>query len=146
LSSSDPGIFVFQTLGYVETQDGEGRAIVAEGAEVYLVAEGDMIADTYQAISVDPDLVLAVGVPRGQNQGHWLSAQTESGGLSASKGRGGNLHFPLAELARAQALNQALALGVTGSPGLGMNLLDSSLTGFDLQSQYLMADHPNLRF
>ena len=54
--------FVFQTLGYVETQDGEMRAVVADGSEVYLVKQGETFADKYRATSVDPTLVLAVKV------------------------------------------------------------------------------------
>ena len=141
-TSPDPATFVFQTLGYVETQEGEIRAIVAEGSQVYLVEQGETFANQYRATSVDPTLVLAVKVSPGQDAGIFLSAQAESGGKPASKRRDGNLHFPLSELANAQALQQMGAWGSPGPTDLGVNMLDSSLTGFDLQSHFFMADNP----
>ena len=45
-----------------------------------------------------------------------------------------------------QALHE---VGASGSPvltDLGVNLLNSSLTGFDLQSHFFMADNPNVGF
>ena len=89
-----PATFVFQTLGYVETQDGEFQAIVADGADVYLVKQGETFADQYRATSVDPVLVLAVKVLPGQHAGNFLSAQTDSGSTAASKNLGA-LQFPL---------------------------------------------------
>ena len=68
--------FIFQTLGYVEAQDGELQAIVADGPEVYLVKQGETFAEQYRATSVDPILVLAVKLPPGQRAGKFLSAQT----------------------------------------------------------------------
>src|SRR5208337_183636 len=70
--------FIFQTLGYVETQDGELRAVVADGSEVYLVKQGETFAGRYLATSVDPILVLAVKVLPEQQAGSILSAQTKS--------------------------------------------------------------------
>jgi Tfp pilus assembly protein PilP len=145
-TSPDPVTFVFQTLGYVETQDGEMRAIVADGSQVYLVKEGEIFADQYRATSVDPALVLAVRATPGQEVENFLSAQTESGGEPASNRLYGYLHFPLSGLANVQALDEMGASGSPGSTGLGVSLLNSSLTGFDLQSHFFMADDPSLGF
>ncbi len=145
-TSPDTATFVFQTLGYVETQDGEMQAIVADGSQVYLVKQGETFADQYRATSVDPILVLAVRVSPGQDVGNFLSAQTESGGKSASKRLYGYLHYPLFGWANGQAPHE---VGASGSPvltDLGVNLLNSSLTGFDLQSHFFMADNPKVGF
>jgi hypothetical protein len=142
-ASPGPATFVFQTLGYVETQNGEMQAIVADGSQVYLVKQGETFADQYRATSVDPILVLAVRVSPGQDVGNFLSAQTESGGKPASKRLYGYLHFPLSGLENAQALHE---MGASGSPALtdlGVNLLGSSLTGFDLQANFFTAGNPN---
>jgi hypothetical protein len=139
-TSPDTATFVFQTLGYVETQDGEMQAIVADGSQVYLVKQGETFADQYRATSVDPILVLAVRVFPGQEAGNLLSAQTESGGKPACKRLYGFLHFPFSGLANAQALHQ---MGASGSPfltDLGVNLLNSSLTGFDLPAHFFSTD------
>jgi len=88
-------------------------------------------------------LVLAVRVSPGQDVGNFLSAQTESGGKPASKRLYGYLHFPLSGLENAQALHE---MGASGSPALtdlGVNLLGSSLTGFDLQANFFTAGNPN---
>jgi hypothetical protein len=146
VASSGPATFVFQTLGYIVTQGGEMRACVTEGGEVYLVTQGDTFANQYRAITVDPTLVIAERVPAGPNAGNWLYARAESSGQSASKRRDAYLHFPLAELARVQALHKGLGTSNSGFASLDMNLLDMSLTGFDLQSQFFMADNPNVRF
>jgi hypothetical protein len=146
VTSPDPGTFVFQTLGYVETQEGEMRAIVAEGSQVYLVKQGDTFADQYRVTRVDPTLVLAVRVSPGQDVGNSLSAQAESGGKPASKRLSGYLHFPLSGLADVQAFHEMGASGSPSSAYLGVNLLNSSLTGFELQSDFFMADNPNVGF
>jgi len=142
----DPATFVFQTLGYVETQDGEMRAIVADGSQVYLVKQGETFADQYRATSVDPTMVLAVKVSPGQDVENFLFAQAESGSKSASKKLDGYLHFPLSGLANAQALHEMGASGIMGSTDLSANLLNPSLTGFDLQSHFFMADNPDIGF
>jgi Tfp pilus assembly protein PilP len=137
--------FIFLTLGYVETQDGEMQAIVADGSQVYLVKQGEVFAGQYRATSVDPILVLAVKVSPGQATGNFLSTQTESGGKPASNILYGYLHYPLAGWANIQALGE---VGASSSPvplELGMNL-DSSLTGFDWQGYLFMADDPTVGF
>jgi hypothetical protein len=141
--SSAPATFVFQTLGYVETQDGEMRAIVADGSEVYLVRQGETFAEQYRATSVDSTVVLAERVSPGHVVENLIFAQTESGGKPASKEMYAALHFPLSELANVQALHP---MGASGSPvlmDLGVNLLNSPLPGFDLQSHFLTADNPS---
>jgi len=143
VTSPDPSPYVFQTLGYVETQDGEMRAIVADGSQVYLVKQGETFADQYRATSVDSTLVLAVRVSPGQDVGN---AQAEYGDSPASKRLHGSLHFPLSGLANVQPLHEMVASGSPGSTDLGVNLLNSSLTGFELQSHFFMADSPNIRF
>ncbi len=54
--------YIFQTLGFVQSQSGEVKAIVAEGSDTYLVKRGQVFADQYRATSVDPFIVLAVKV------------------------------------------------------------------------------------
>lgn len=128
----DPATFIFQTLGYVESQDGELQAIVADGSQVYLVKQGEAFADQYLATSVDPVLVLAVRVSPGQNTGNSLSAQTESVGNRASKKLYGYLQFPLLGLANVQALRTMDALSRPVLADLGGDLLNSSLPGFEV--------------
>lgn len=126
-SSSAPTTFVFETLGYIETEDEGFKAVVADGTEVYLVKQGDTFAEQYRATSVDPSIVLAVKVPPGQETGNSLSAQTESFGKSASNQLYGYLHFSLSGFAGAPYTDEVDA---TGSPllmNLGVNALDSSL-------------------
>ncbi len=142
--SPDHTTFVFQTLGYVERQDGEIQAVVADGSQVYLVKQGETFAEQYLATSVDPILVLAVSVSPGQRAGNFLSVQTESGGKPASKGLYGNLHFPSSGLASGQALHEVDASGSLILTDLGVSLLDSSLTGF--AGTFFMADDPHVGF
>jgi len=138
-----PDTFVFQTLGYVETKRGETRAIVADGSQVYLVKQGETFADQYWVTSVDPILVLAVRVSPGQHVGNFLSAQTESGGNPASKKLYGYLHYPLLGWANAQAFHEVDASGGPVLMDLGVNLLNSPLTWFDVQEHFFTADNPN---
>jgi hypothetical protein len=139
----EPATFAFQTLGYVETQDGEMRAIVADGSEIYLVKQGETFAEQYRATSVDSTLVLAVKVSPGQDVENLLFAQTESSGKPASKDLYGSLHFPLSELAHLQGLH---SMGTSGGPVFmdpGMIPLNSSLPGFGLKSHLFTADNPS---
>jgi hypothetical protein len=121
------GTLVFQTLGYVETQDGAIQAVVADGSSLYLVKQGEVFADQYQATSVDPGLVLAVRVSPGQDARNSLSAQTESGGKPASKRLDGYLHYSLGGLASAQSFYEVDASGGPVLLDLGVNLLKSPL-------------------
>lgn len=81
---ADRGSFVFQTLGYVQTQEGDTRAIVADGSQTYLVRQGEVFAGQYRATSVDPVLVLAVRLPPGQRQQISRTTEAELGSQSAS--------------------------------------------------------------
>jgi hypothetical protein len=145
-NSPEPATLIFQALGHVETQDGGIQAVVADGSDVYLVKQGETFADQYRATSVDPSIVLAVRVPPEQESGNSLFAQTESGGKSASKKLHGYLHFSLSGWASAQASHEVDASGSPVLMDLGVNLLNSSLTGFDLQAHFFSADNPNVRF
>lgn len=141
-----PPTYVFQALGYIETEDGEMRAVVADGSDLYLVREGETFADKYRATSVDTAMVLAVKVSSEQDAGNFLSAQTESGGQAASKKLYGYFHFPLSELASLQVLHTRGPWAGPDSIDLGLNLLNSSLVGFDLQSHISIASKPNFAF
>jgi hypothetical protein len=128
---ADNSNVVFQTLGYVETKDGEFQAIVADGPDVYLVKQGETFADKYRATSVDATLVLAVRVSPGQEVGDFLSAQTESGGKIASKKLYGYLQYPVLGRANAQTFHEADATGGPVLTDLGVILLKSPLAGYD---------------
>jgi hypothetical protein len=153
-TSPDPATFIFQTLGYAQTQDGDIQAIVAEGSDVYLVKQGETFADQYRATSVDPILVLAVKVLPGQDVEASPSSRTESAGLAASGIRAesggklaskklyGYLPFPPLGLASGQAFHELGASGSYESSGLAVNLLNSSLTGLDFQAHSFQASNP----
>lgn len=134
--------FIFQTLGYVESQNGALQAIVADGPEVYVVKQGDTFADRYRATSVDPLLVLAVRVPPEQHGENFLSAQTKPGGKPASN----EMDRYLSRWINAQAFHEVDASAVSVFAALDANLLSLSLTGLDLQSHLFMADKPKAGF
>jgi hypothetical protein len=132
-----PDTFIFQTLGYVEGQDGDLRAIVADGSEVYLVRQGDTFAGQYQVTSVDQLLVLAVKVlasPGAEDLP--VSAQAEPSESSASKKLSESATLPLLARAKVQDAHQVVGTGSASATDVGMNLLNSSLAGFDSQSQF----------
>jgi len=144
--SPEPATFVFQALGYVETTKGEVQAIVVDGAQVYLVRQGDTFADQYRAVSVDPAMVLAVRAPPGEEGKNSLSSRTGPGTL-ASKKVFGVLGLPLSGVADLGLLQDKGALGRSGLTDVGVNLFGSSgFAGFDLQSHLMMADNPNVSF
>ena len=137
---------IFQTLGYVEMQDGTQQAVVADGSSLYLVKQGETFADQYRATSVDPGIVLAVRVSPGDLAGNSLTAQAKPSGRIASKSLYGYLHSSLSGLASPQF---SLELDASGSPdfmNLGAGLLNTSLTGFNLQAHFLSADNSNFKF
>ena len=129
-SHDDHATFIFQTLGTVETQDGQVQAIVADGSQVYLVKQGETFADQYRATSVDRILVLAVRVSPGEQDRNSLSAQTESGGRPASKNLYGYLRSPLSGMAKVQPFAEVDAAGIPAFADLGVNLFNSSSSGF----------------
>lgn len=118
--------FIFQSLGYIETQDGDFQAVVADGSEVYLVRPGETFAGQYRATSIDPVLVLAVKAPAEPHKGNLLAAETESGEKAASKDM--PLHFPLFAWATIQTSRQAGASNTIFGTDLGFNLLNSPLS------------------
>lgn len=118
---------IFQTLGYVQSQDGEMRAVVADGRDVYLVKQGETFADQYRATSVDPILVLAVRVFPEERTENFLASQTDLGKEPASNQLFTHLHFPTVGIANAGAFPEG-----SGHPllvDLGMKLLGSSSAG-----------------
>lgn len=141
-----PDTLIFQTLGYVETQDRGFQAVVANGTDVYLVKKGDTFAGQYEATSVDPSIVLAVRVPPGQEAGNSLAAQTDSGGKFASKQLYGLLHFSLSGLVSGPSAYEVDALAGPVLIDPGVNLLNSTLAGFKLQAHSFSADHPDISF
>jgi hypothetical protein len=138
--------FIFQTLGTVETQDGEVQAIVADGSEVYLVKQGETFADQYRATSVDSILVLAVRVSPGELEGNPLTAQTESGAGPASKNLYGYLHSPSSGISNAGSFHEVDASGVPAFADLGVNLFSASPNGFEAQLHLFMADNSTIGF
>ncbi len=123
--------FIFQTLGTVETQDGQVQAIVADGSQLYLVKQGETFADQYQATSVDPLLVLAVKLSPGELVNNSLVAQTESGGRIASNNSYGLLHSSPSGAANFQIFSGMVASGSPILADLGVNLFNSSSTGIN---------------
>ena len=146
LPSSEPATFVFQALGYIENASGEIEAIVADGTRVYLVKQGEVFADQYRAVSVDPAMVLAVRAPP-ESVENPLAGRTDSGAEFASKQVCGTLSSPPSRMADLGAFRKACALGGSGFREPGVNLFSSfGFTGFDLQSYLLVADNPSVWF
>ncbi|MDR3675429.1 MAG: hypothetical protein P4N24_08060 [Acidobacteriota bacterium] len=137
---------IFQTLGYVEMQDGTQQAVVADGSSLYLVKQGEIFADQYRATSVDPGIVLAVRVSPRDLLGNSLTARAKPSGRIASKNLYGYLHSSLSGLASPQFSFEVDASGSPDLVDLGAGLLNSSLTGFDLQAHFLSADNSNFKF
>lgn len=123
------GPFVFQALGSVEDSDGEVGAIIADGSEVYVVKQGEVFADKFQAVSVDRGLVLAVRA----RQSDMPSNRAESIALAGFNKRQGGLGFS------PDGVTGLPTIGVSGVSGLsdvGVHLFDrSAFTGFDLESR-----------
>ena len=146
LPSSEPATFVFQALGYIENASGEIEAIVAEGTRVYLVKQGEVFADQYRAVSVDPAMVLAVRAPP-ESIGNILAGRTEFGAKFASKQVYGTLSSPPYRMAELGAFREAGALGSFGFRELGIDFLTSfGFTGFDPHLFLLVADNSRLSF
>lgn len=140
MPSQGTGILIFQTLGSIETANGEDEAIVAEGSQVYLVKQGERFADQYWAVSVSPSVVLASRAAPGSED--FLSSQTDSSKKPASKITWE--YFQQSGAANPQVLQGRGAPGRSGLADLGVTLFDTSgFTGYDLQSHLAMADNPN---
>lgn len=119
--ATEPSTFIFQALGYVETEGGDLQAVVADGSEIYLVRQGNTFGGQYLATSVDPVLVLAVKAP--QSAATTLTAQTESGSKFASNKLGAQ--FPLFAWAGAQGSDDVGVSSTAFLTDLGMSLLSS---------------------
>jgi hypothetical protein len=142
-SATETGTYVFQTLGYVKTPDGDTRTIVADESDLYLVKQGEIFAGRYRAISVESTLVLAKKVSHRHVEESVLSAQAEPAAKDASKTMDGNWHFLLSDLT---SLQSAPALGGMNAAGPGYDSLNFSLAGSGLESQFLMAGNPSLLY
>ena len=134
-SSKSSATYIFQTLGFVESKNGEVQAIVADGADTYLVKAGQVFAKQYQAVSVDSLLVVAVRKPVARPLPDFLSARTDFSGKAASN--------KMVESSSARALSGKgiLPLGglvQAGSAGsnsvLGINLFNHLTTEFSMHS------------
>jgi hypothetical protein len=137
---------VFQALGYIENASGEIEAIVAEGTRVYLVKQGEVFADQYRAVSVDPAMVLAVRAPP-ENMGSLFAGRTEFGAKFASKQVYVTLSSPPYRMAELDAFREAGALGSFGFRELGIDFLTSfGFTRFDPHLFLLVADNSRLSF
>ena len=113
------------------------RAVVAEGAEVYLVRRGEVFAQRYLATSVDPAVVLAVKASRAWDAENRSYAQAERISNPASNQADKYLQFPLPGLPSLQAANQ-LGSGNQFLTALGLNLLRSSLTGLGVRTHHAL--------
>jgi Tfp pilus assembly protein PilP len=145
--SQEAATLVFQTLGSVETSNGEIEAVVADGSEVYLVKQGECFADQYLAVSVDPSLVLAVRATPENDMENLLSRRADSGKKPASKKLNGVRSFQRASVANLLVPQNMGAPAGPDLTDLGVNLFHSSgFTGYDLQSHLVIADNPNGSF
>jgi hypothetical protein len=141
--SAQAGPFVFQALGYVTTTKGTLEAIVADGARVYLVRQGELFADHYRAVSVDPAVVLAVRAPPGQDGTNSLSCSTDPGAPASKKVEWVLCLLP-SQTADPIPLRDTGVFGAARLTGIDSNPHGSlAFTGFDLQSPLGMADNRN---
>jgi hypothetical protein len=142
-----PATFIFQTLGYVESQDGGVQAIVADGSETYLVRQGEVFADQHQATSVEPLLVLAVKVLPAEPLPDFLSVETDFGVQPASKRLYGSLKEALSSGGMGSFFTASL--GQDGhAPGtdLSVNFFTTLSTGLDMHSHSYTTDNPKLGY
>ena len=145
--TSSPATFIFQTLGYIETQDGGVQAIVADGSETYLVKQGEVFAGQYQATSVDPLLVLAVKVLPAKPVPDFLSAETDFGGQPASKTLYGSLQQALSSGGMGLLFTASLQQdGHAAGTNLGVNLFTTLSTGLDMHSHSYTTDNPKVGY
>jgi hypothetical protein len=138
---TDTGPFVFQALGSIQESNGEMEAIIADGSQVYIVKQGDVFADRYQAVSVDPSLVLAVRTEVSGAKDR-LVRHTDPATLSASNKMHGVLDFSPAGVPRVPSLDGIGVPAISGLTEIGVNLFNMSpFTGLDLQSHLVPADN-----
>lgn len=145
--ASSSATFIFQTLGYVQFQDGGMQAIVADGSETYLVRQGEVFAGQYQVTSVDPLLVLAVKVLPARPVPDFLSAETDFGGEPASKTLDGSLQQALSSGGMGLLLTASMQQdGHAAGTNLGVNLFTTLSTGLDMHSHSYTTDNPKLGY
>ncbi len=143
-SSKSSATFIFQTLGYVQLKNGEVQAIVADGADTYLVKPGQVFAKQYQAVSVDSLLVLAVRKPPSRPLPDFLSAQTDFNRNSASNGKAtSSLGNPSRGVA-IQLTGQDRQAGLSSS--LGINLFNKISLDLNVHSYSYTTDNPKLGY
>jgi hypothetical protein len=139
----EPATFVFQTLGYVRAADGDLQAIVAEGGDVYLVRQGEVFADQYLAVSVDPAMVLAARASRNTDLPKLLFSRTESAAQPASKRVDADWHSPPSWVEVSLAFPRIGALGAPGLFDWGISPFSSlGLAGFEVQTPRVTVDRP----
>jgi len=142
----NPGTFIFQTLGYVETASGEMRAIVADESQVYLVKQGEVFADQYRATSVDPTVVLAVRVFPGRDAGNFRSGEAERIIQPASNKLDGHWRVTVSGLASVQGLNPWRTSGGPALMYFGVNLPNWPLAGVGVREYFIKDENLNIFF
>jgi hypothetical protein len=141
LASPDRAPLIFQTLGSIEGPNREMSAIIADESQVYIVKQGEVFADKYQAISVDPGLVLAIRAPINDSKDVIFNRANDST-MAASKRMQGVKYQTSAGTVRWQTLHAVGAPVVVGLTDVGVGLFNlSGFMGFDLQSHLVMADN-----
>ncbi len=125
--------YIFQTLGFVQSQNGEVKAIVADGSETYLVKKGEVFAGQYRATSVDSFLVLAVKTPAVNPIPDFVSPRTDFGAQLASN------HTHDRKLGNSNSRG-LLTLGVQKSSSFP--LFNTLPAGFGVQSYFFATDNP----
>jgi hypothetical protein len=141
-SQEAPSTFVFQTLGYVQSQNGELRAVVADESDIYLVKQGEVFADKYLATSVDPVLVLAVKAMPQMFAATRLSAHPSGGSKPTADANAGNLHYPWFQWTYSQSRHQVDASCCPDLIDWGANPQDPSLARIAFQPGFSSTDNP----
>ena len=141
-SQEAPSTFVFQTLGYVESQNGELRAVVADESDIYLVKQGQVFADKYLATSVDPVLVLAVKAMPQEFAAARLSAHVPAAGRSPADAIDGSLRYPWFRWTSSQSRHQVDASCCPELIDWGANPQGPSLARIALQPGFPQQENP----
>jgi hypothetical protein len=141
LASPDRAPLIFQALGSIEAPNGEVQAIIVDESQVYIVKQGEVFADKYQAISVDPGLVLAIRAPVDEPKDAIFSRANDST-IVASKRMQEVKSQTSAGIVRWQVLHAVGVPVVAGLTDVGVDLFNlSGFMGFDLQPHLVMADN-----
>jgi len=132
---------IFQTLGYVESGNGEVQAIVADGNETYLVKRGQVFAGQYQATSVDSTLVVAVRVPPSKPIPDFLAPQTDSREKTASNIFSGFLQSPTQDSILPWSVSSQDGLARMGRT-FGTSPFSALSSGLRVHLNFLTTDNP----